>query len=196
MNELIHTCADPLPQATASCATPYGERITAIMFSKTIVTAAGYVPTASEFNLAYSAGDLAYISGISNTHRTFISEDEIEIIHKEWLDKKYRVDGKIKYVSEAIARMCELINVYTELYLYYITDKNYCFGPYIGNPNFTLITLIGTYKCIEFNVDYYANGIDYAEQDNNYEKLISDVIYLTTPDERRLTTPDGRRLKL
>ena len=193
MNDLIFSCTDTLQQpSTPVCATDYGERVGVIMFSKTEVETSGNVPSAVEFNVAHTAGTLVTIKGLSNGHRTFLSETEIEWHQKEWHDKKYKVDGKVLRIDEPIARLCETLNFYNELYFYFITDNNYCFGPYESGPNFTLIQSPGTRPYIKFEAEYYGVGIDYSRYDADYQNITSLFSYLMTEDNKHILTEDGK----
>ena len=192
MTELIYSCTDTLDQPNTSvCATDYGERITDIVLSKTEVTATGNVPTAAEFGAAFNAG-IAMFLRITNGKRIFLNETEVDIITKEWHDKKHRVEGKIRLLTEAISRATERIDRYDQLYMYYFTDKDYCFGSYLVSPDFSLRVFEGDKPIyIDFKLDFYS-GIDYSNWDSSYPVFISGYRALTTPDDRRLMTPDGR----
>ena len=195
MNDLLMSCSEALTQAaTPSCVTDFGERIVTLMFSKTEVTAVSDVPTSIEFTTAYDAGTLCTIRGLSNTHRTFTSETEIEIIHKEWFDKTYRVSGKIRTLNAAIARMTEKLNYYDELYFYYLTDTDYCFGPYIATTTFSLIKSDGkgVPSYISFMIDYFGTGSDNSNHDPYYDDLSS--YYLLKEDGFNLLTEAGDNL--
>jgi hypothetical protein len=196
MNNLLYSIAEDLLQAeTPLCTTDYGERVVMLVFSKTPITCVGNVPTYDEFLTAYEAGTCAFVKGITNGHRTFLSETEIEWHNTEWYDKTYRVEGKIKLVSEAVARMCEKINRYHELYFYYITEKEHCFGPYEGWPNFTLIQMEGKLPSyIQFNVDFIGNGIDYSLYSSSYHLIPDALITIDTEGGEWFETEDGEKI--
>lgn len=192
MTELLISCTDTLDQATAACPTDYGERIVTVLLSKTAVTMVGNQPTAAEFGTAYNAGTLIYFTNITNGKKQFVSEDQIDIVQKEWHDKKYSVTGKIRLVSEAISRACEIVDRYDSLYVYYFTDKNYCFGGYWATPDFSQLILDGKGNpiYIHFKLEFYP-GIDYANYDLSYSTFIDSYLILATPGDIGLMTPDG-----
>jgi len=188
MTELLYNCADTLPQpSTPTCATDYGERVVTIVLAKTPISTSQNVPSASDISAAFDAGTATIIKGISNGHKVFLGETEIEVIHKEWFDKQYRVEGNIKLVSESIARATEQLSRYPELIMYYVTEKEYCFGPYESNPNFTLIQTEGKGMppFIRFNFDFIDTGIDYANYDASYDRIPYDL------DGEAIITEDG-----
>jgi len=187
---MIFSTASVLDQvATPACPTDYGERITHILLSKTAVTATGNIPTAAEFTTAYDAGLLLMIH-VTSCHKTQIGESEIEIIEKENYDKKYRVEGKIYLLSEAIARACERVTRYSQLYLYYYTDKQYCFGGYKATPDFSLRIGEGSGSpvYIKFMLDFFP-GIDYAAYDQFYG--VDEPYTVLTDDSGTWLTTDG-----
>jgi len=180
MNDLLFSCTDTLPQPTTPvCGTDYGERIVRVLLSKSIISCAGNVPTAEEFNLVYDT--LTDFNHVTSGHRTFQGETEIDWHNKEWFDKTYRVEGRLRRVSEEIARAAEKFNYYHVVYMYYITEKNYCFGPYYAQPNFTLLQLEGkgSRPYISFFIDYVGNGIDYSQYDSGYDNLYDSVGSIT-----------------
>jgi hypothetical protein len=197
MNELIFSCTDDLAQAsTPTCGTDYGERVVKIIFSKTKVSTSGNVPTASDFNASYSS--LSIFESIVNGHRTFLGETEIEWHHKEWFDKMYTVTGKIRRVNDSVQRAAEKISRYSNLYFYFITEKNYCFGPYYSQPSFNLVQFEGkgTPYYLDFKVEYVGSGIDYSNYDEDYDSLYdsSTGSYLLTEDDFIIETEDGSLL--
>ena len=196
MTELLYSCTSTLDQpSTPVCATDYGERITHILFSKIEVVAASNVPTAAEFGTAYGNGTLMYFR-VASGHRVFLSETDTDVNAMDWHDKKYRVEGKIRLLSEAIARATERLDRYDELYMYYLTDKNYCFGPVVVSPDFSLRVYEGaTPIYIDFKLDFYP-GIDYSNQDTSYGDFVTGYQILATPDDEGLMTPDGKILIL
>ena len=172
MNDLIFSCTDGLPQAEMpTCATDYGERVVQIVFAKTAVSCTGNVPLASDFNAVYDT--LTEFKYITNGHRVFQGETEIEWHNTEWHDKEYRVEGRIKRINADIARAAEKLNRYHNIYFYFFTDKNYCFGPYYAQPNFNLIQIEGKGQppYIDFHVDYVGHGVDYSAYDSLYGSL-------------------------
>ena len=190
--ELIFSCTDTLSQpATPACTTDYGERITHILLSKTLVTASGTLPTATEFGTAYNNGTLMFLR-VASGHKVFLSETEIEVVVKENYDKKFRVEGKIPILNETISRACERLDRYDHLYMYYFTDKDYCFGGYYATPDFNIIEFDGAGKpiYIRFKLDFYP-GIDYANKDSSYPQFISGYQILTAEDGDWLTTESG-----
>lgn len=195
MSELLFSCNDVLDQpATPACTVDYGERITYILLSKTLVPAASNIPTAVEFGSAYAAGTVMFLR-VAGGHKVFVSETEIEVVVKENHDKKYRVEGKVPILNETISRACEKLDRYDNLYLYYFTDKLYCFGGYYATSNFNLTEFDGAGKpiYIRFKLDFYP-GIDYSNQDASYRDFIDSYVILTTPDDEWLMTPDGQIL--
>lgn len=179
MNDLIYSISSELDQVAApSCATPYGERVEQIILSKTVITAAGNVPTPEEIAEHYDDGGGIIIRGITNGHRIKQSDTEIDIAgYTERYDPYYRVEGNIKLVTETLARAVEKINFYKNLYFYFITDKYYCFGPYDSYPYFTLIQFSGkgTPPMVKFTIDYYGGGIDHSNYDADYADLFNIV---------------------
>ncbi len=196
MSELLLSCNTALDQpGTPVCMTEYGERITYILLSKTLVEAVGNVPTALEFGTAYDNGTLMFLR-VASGHKIFLDETLIEVVTPENHDKRYRVEGKIPLLSEAITRACELLDRYNHLYLYYFTDKNYCFGGYWASPDFNLRELEGERPIyIGFKLDFCA-GIDYANYDPSYETFTEGYVILTAEDGDWLTTEDGTVLIL
>ena len=195
--ELLISCNDNLDQAaTPVCPTDYG-RIVTILLSKTPVTKTGNQPSAAEFGTAYNAGTLIFIDKIINGKKIQINEDEIEVVYKEWHDKKYRLEGRIRLVSEVIARICEHIDRCQILYAYCFTDKNYCFGGYYASPDFSQVIFDGKGNpiYIHFKLDFFP-GIDYAVYDEDYDTFTSTYLILATPDDYGLMTPDGSILIL
>ena len=196
MTELLYSCASTLDQPVAVYTTDYGTQIIYILLSKTEVTAAGNVPTAAELGTAYTNGTLLSLR-VASCNRMPISDVEIEIFNKEHLDKRDGIQGKVRLLSEAIARACEKVSLYEWLYMYYITDKNYCFGSYTVKPYFGLRVTEGSGNpiYIDFKLDFYP-GIDYSNYDSDYDGSTSTYLILADPDSRGLMTPDGRILTL
>ena len=165
---LIFSCNDTLDQPTTPvCTTDYGNRITTLIFSKAAITMAGNQPTSAEIRAAYT-NDLCTIIWGCNGKRAFIGEEEVNILYKEWYDKQYVIEGKIRLMSESVIRLTEKLNRYRGLYLYYITDKNYCFGGVKTNPAFdVVINGAGDPIYIHFKLEFFS-GIDYAQYDTSY----------------------------
>jgi hypothetical protein len=185
MNDLIHSCASALDQAvTPSCGTNYGERITTVILSKTKVSCAGNVPTAAEFSTSYSS--IVIYKNIVRGHRITKGATEIQWNVTERYDKEYRVEGRIRRLSGSLVRTTEKLDRYPNLYMYYITDKNYCFGPYNATSNFDLIELEGkgVPPYLKFWFDFVGNGIDYSNYDSNYNNITGDNI---TADSTTIT---------
>jgi hypothetical protein len=176
MIELLTSCADDLLQpATPECATDYGERVVQIILGEEFPIE-GNIPTALEFQTAYSNGTITIIRGITNGHRVFISQTTIEGLYgTEHWDKKYRVEGNIRRIDEDIARSCEQLDRALGLSLWYITENNYCFGGYTVNPSFSEIIKegVGTRPYIQFAMEYFGVGADYALQDDyDFENVV------------------------
>jgi len=185
MDNLVFNCTDALDQAnTPSCTTDYGERVVKIALMKeggTFSVAASDVPTAAEFETAIAAGEISVIDGITNGHRiengaTELSGDDTITGGTERYDVEYRIEGRIKLIDEAIARMTEKLDRYSQLRVWYFTEKDYCFGGatgYKSSPNFGLRITEGkgqpTY--IPFFCDFIATGADYAGYDEDYAAL-------------------------
>jgi len=185
MNSLVFACTDALLQpATPACATDYGERVVRLAFLKeggTFAVAGSDTPTAAEFETAIAAAEITVINGISNGHRvnqgaTELSGDDTESGGTERYDVEYRVEGRIKRIDENIARSCERLSRYSILYMWFFTEKDYCFGGVTGykvSPNFEEIILEGkgTPPYIPFFCDYTATGMDNAGYDDDYALL-------------------------
>ena len=187
MDNLVFTCTDALDQpATPACTTDYGERIVRIALMKitddtNITVVASDAPTAAEFETAISSGYVSIFNGISNGHKvevgaTTLSGDDTVTGGEERFDVSYRVEGRIKLLSEVVARATEKLDRYSQLRLWYFTDKSYCFGGdegYLVSPNFGLRIQEGAGQpaYIPFQCDFIAIGADYAAYDANYALL-------------------------
>ena len=187
MDNLTFTCTDALDQpATPSCAVDYGERITRIALMKitddtNITVSASDAPTAAEFETAITSDYVTIINGISNGHKvevgaSSLSGDDTVTGGEERFDVQYRVEGRIRLLSEAIARATEKFDRYSQLRLWYFTDKDYCFGGdegYLVAPNFGLRVFEGQGQpaYIPFQCDFIAIGADYAASDADYALL-------------------------
>ena len=193
MNDLIYSCTEGLPQPEMpQCATDYGQRVVTVIFSKTAVSCTGSVPMASDFNAAYSS--LSIFEHLTNGHRVFQGETEIEWHNTEWHDKEYRVEGRIKRISETVKRAAEKVNRYNSLYMYFITDKNYCYGPYYAQPNINFVQMEGKGQppYIDLFATYIGHGIDYAQYDAGYDSLTSVDDSILTEDGYYFETEDGQ----
>lgn len=171
MNELLYSCSSALAQPATPCAADYGERVVTIVLSKSMLWAG--VPTASDINLAWTGGSATLYQNIVNGHRVFLGEKEIEVVHKEWVDKEYRIEGRTRRINEEVARATEKLNRYPVLYVWYITEKNWCFGGYECSSNFSLRILEGkgVPPYISFNFDFVDAGIDLAAYDAQYQYM-------------------------
>lgn len=185
MDNLVFSCTDALLQPIKpACGTDYGERVAIIAFMKeggTFTVAASDYPTKSEFDIAIAAGQVTVISGISNGHRieqgaTSLSGDDTVTGGEERWDVQYRVEGKVKVFDEDIKRLCERLDRFSQLRMWFITDKNYCFGGatgYKATPNFgeQVFEGKGQPSYIPFFCDYVAIGEDYARYDADFDAL-------------------------
>lgn len=188
MDNLVFSCTDALTQAaTPSCATDYGERVVKIALMKESdltawrAIASSDTPTAAQFETGVASDYITVIDGISNGHRveqgaTELSGDDTISGGTERYDVQYRVEGRIKLIDETIARMCEKLDRYSTLRLWFFTDRDYCFGGesgYYASPNFGEIIFEGkgTPPYIPFFCDYTATGADYAAYDDDYTAL-------------------------
>ena len=197
MNDLLFSCAEDLSQAeTPICATDYGHAVK-IILSKTPVLSAGNVPNANEFNDAYNAGQIVIISGFTNFKRekvgeTELSGEELESGVRELLDNEYSLTGRIKRLDNAVLRLTEVLNFYKILYLYYITDHDYCFGGYKCEPRVSLITQNVTPLYVDFQFNFYATGADYSAQDASYNEVPGLYSFLVYEDDKRIYTEDEK----
>ena len=188
MDNLIFACSGTLDQpATPACTTDYGERIVRIALMKlsddgSFTSAASDAPTAAEFETGIASDYITIINGISNGHKveigaTELSGDDTITGGTERFDVVYRVEGRIKLLNEAVARQTEKLDRYSQLRLWYFTDKNVCFGGDSGykvSPNFGLRIFEGAGQpaYIPFHCDFIARGEDYASDvDANYAAL-------------------------
>lgn len=185
MNNLSFNCTDALDQPSApACSTDYGERIVsfAVMKKDSTITVAGSDgPTAAEFQTAITAGDVSFYSGISNGHRiedsaTELSGDDTVTGGTERYDVTYKQEGRIKVLSEAIKRATEKLDKFSEVYFWFFTDRNYCYGGaegYLAAPNFgeAIIEGKGNPQYIPYFFVYTAIGADYAKYDADYSTL-------------------------
>jgi len=147
----------------------------------TFTVSASDSPTATEFTTSITSDVMTVFNGITNGHRieqgaTELSGDDTESGGAERYDVMYRIEGRIKRVSNSICRATEKLDRFQVLRMWFLTDKDYCFGGTTGykvSPNFSLITLEGKGQApyINFFNDFTANGIDYAGYDADYSTL-------------------------
>jgi len=192
MNELLFSCADDLLQPTTpECTTDYGERVDQIIIGEYFAIV-GNIPTPDEFKIAHSSGKITIFKGLSNGHRVFVSETAIEGLYgTEYWDKLYRVEGNLRRIDEDVARSCEQLDRRQGMMLWYITENNYCFGGYTVNPSFSEIIKegVGARPYIQFSMEYFAVGADYAEYDNDYDDIIGFSGVITYPDDGTISFP-------
>ncbi len=171
MNELLHSCSEALPQPATPCPGDFGERVVTIAIGTSMLWQD--VPTALDLNTAWTSGNIMLLENIVNGHRTFLSSQEIEVIHPEQVDKHYRIEGRTRRLDEAMARAMEKLDRYPVLYIWFITEKNWCFGGYEVYPNFSLriIEGKGVPVYVSFTFDYIDLGIDYAAYDQTYQYM-------------------------
>jgi hypothetical protein len=177
MNDLIYSVSTALDQAaTPECGTLYGERIVQVVLAKSAITTTANVPTPSEIAASFESSLCTIIKGITNGHRTLLNEVEVD---GEVLDTRYRINGNIRLHSEAVARMCERLTRYNLLYAYFVTDRDYCFGPYKVTPDFSLLLVEGSGNPVgmSFTLDYWGGGVDYSAYDSQYRDLFYVVEY-------------------
>jgi hypothetical protein len=168
MNELLYSCSESLPQPATPCPGDYGERVVTVILAKSLLWSG--VPTPTEISEAWTAGTVSIFTNIVNGHRVFLGEQEIEVIHKEFKDKEYRIEGRTRRLDEATSRAFEKLDRYPVLYVWFITEKNWCFGGYECSTNFSLriIEGKGVPPYVAFHFDYIDLGIDLAAYDANY----------------------------
>ena len=185
MDNLSFSCTDALDQpATPSCTTDYGERVVAFAVMKdggTCTVAGSDGPTAAEFQTAITAGEVSWYNGISNGHRieqsaTELSGDDTISGGTERWDVVYRIEGRIKLISEAIKRATEKLDRYSKMRVWFVTEKDYCHGGtggYLASVNFGEVIFEGKGNppYIPFYFDYTATGADYAKYDDDYTTL-------------------------
>lgn len=187
MQELVFTCTDALDQPTKpACTADYGERVVAFALMKlsdddNFTVAASDGPTAAEFETGITSDYITYITGISNGHRvktgsTELSGDDTITGGTEEYDKQYQVEGRIKLLSEAVKRATEKYDRYSELRMWFFTDKNHCYGGpegYKCAPSFDEVIHEGQGQppYIPFTLGYTGNGADYAKYDADYDTL-------------------------
>jgi len=185
MDNLVFSCTDGLDQPSKpACTTDYGEAIVAFAFMKdggTFSVAGSDNPTASEFATAITAGEVTFISGISNGHRieqgsTEQSGDDTITGATERYDVTYRYEGRIKLIDETIKRATEKFDKFSILRGWFFTNKNYVYGGpdgYLTTPNFSEVIHEGRGNppYINWYYDYVATGADFASLDADYADL-------------------------
>ena len=185
MDNLEFNCTDALDQATTpACTTDYGETVVSFAVMKvggTFAVSGSDGPTAAEFQTAITAGEVVFYRGISNGHKveqgaTELSGDDTITGGTERFDVQYRVEGRIKLIDETIKRATEKMDRFSELELWYFTNKNYCYGGKEGirsTPNFNEVIHEGRGNppYLPFFFDYTAIGADYAITDADYSGL-------------------------
>jgi hypothetical protein len=184
MNDLIYSLTNDLDQAaTPVCTTNYGERVSQVILSKAVIPAVGDVPTPEEIAQSFNDSGCTIIKGIANGHRIMLSDTYLEYFNERH-DPRYRIEGRIRLLSESMARMCEKLTGYNRLYAYYITDRFYCFGPYRVEPDFTqvLINGKGDPTAINFQLDYFGGGIDNGNYDADYDNMLDYIQYTADMD--------------
>lgn len=139
------------------------------------------VPTAAEFEVGIASDYITVYEGITNGHRieqgaTELSGDDTESGGTERWDVEYRVEGRIKRINETLKRATEKLDRYSTLRMWFITNKNYCYGGVGGykvSPNFSEVIHEGKGQppYISFFCDYTAIGADYAAYDADYDTL-------------------------
>ena len=185
MDNLVFSCTDALDQPTIpTCPTDYGETVVAFAVMKpggTFTVAASDGPTAAEFQTAITAGEVAFYKGLSNGHRieqgaTEVSGDDTITGGTERYDVQYRVEGRLKVFDEAVKRATEKMDRFSQLRMWFFTNKDYCYGGtggYNSTPNFNahIIEGRGNPPYIPFFLDYTMTGADFAVQDSDFEDL-------------------------
>ena len=185
MDNLVVTCTDALDQPTKPvCTTDYGEPVVAFAIMKeggTFSVSASDNPTAAEFSTAITAGEVSYISGISNGHKieqgeTELSGDDTITGGTERYDVQYRIEGRIKLIDEGIKRATEKYDRFSSVRLWYFTEKNYVYGGkegIVATPNFNEVIHEGRGNppYLPFFFDYTATGADYATYDADFDDL-------------------------
>jgi hypothetical protein len=185
MDVLEFSCTDGLDQPSKpACTTDYGEAIVAFALMKeggTFSVAASDGPTAAEFTTAITAGEVTFITGISNGHRieqgaTELSGDDTITGGSERYDVQYRIEGRIKLIDESIKRATEKFDKFSTLRAWAFTNKDYCYGGpegYKVSPSFGEVIHEGRGQppYIPFMLDYTAIGADYAVQDSDFSDL-------------------------
>ena len=187
MDNLVFNCTDALDQPVQpACATEYGSAVVGIAFMKkggTFTVASSDYPTKAEFDTAITAGTITFYGGISNGTRvsqggTELSGDDTVSGGTEIKDEVYRVAGRIKVINEAISRATEKLGRFTELRMWYFTEKNYVFGGpagYLGSPYMGLKVQEGRKASvyIPFQFDFVAIGADNAGYDADFDALVN-----------------------
>lgn len=188
MTELVYSCNDVLLQpSTPVCGIDYGERVVQIIIGEQFQST---IPAPSDFTIAWDNGYVTILGGITNGHRVFVGDIEIEGLYgKERWDAQYVVEGNIRRINEDIARSCEQLTRMHGLSMWFITDKEYMFGGaegYTVNPFFSQIIKegIGNRPYIRFEMEYFATGADYGTYNEFYlDVLQAGVIIYPTAGE-------------
>ena len=185
MNELVFDCTSALTKPTfPTCPVDYGQRPVKVLIMKeggTITASSGANPTAAQFQTAIDADEVVVIEGITNGNivensATELSGDDTESGGSEKYDVYMRLSGKVKRFNEAVKRALETYTRYSTLRMWYVTDKNYCFGGtegYKASPDFGFQSFegVGQPTSIPFYCDYLMSGADYANYDADYDTL-------------------------
>ena len=170
---------------TPLCATDYGVRVKKVLFARdgdTITVAGTDGPTKAELDTAIAAADIIVLDGITNGKRDFInwayeaSGDDTETGGSESRDAIMGITGMVKRVDETVLTALEVLNHYTSVRCWFVTEKNYCFGGvtgYLVNPTFQPLELggFGTEPQVPFRCEYFHVGRDTAKYDADYEDL-------------------------
>jgi hypothetical protein len=185
MDNLVYNCTDALlnPEVP-NCATDYGERVASFAVMKkggTFTVSGSDNPTAAELQTGINSGQLTFYTGISNGHivqaaATTLSGDDTITGGEETYDRMQRAEGQLKLVDENVKRATEQLDRKSQVKLWVITDKNYCYGGktgYLASPNFEYVTHPGKGQPprINFHFDYPMIGSDNAKYDADYATL-------------------------
>jgi len=186
MNTLTFDCSAGLTDPTTpTCATDYGVRIKTILFAKdgdTVTVAGTDGPTKAEIDTAVAADTVVVLKGITNGKREFInwaaefSGDDTESGGVEARDAIMGITGMVKRVDETVLTALELLNHFTTVRCWIITEKNYLFGGttgYLVSPVFQPLELggFGTEPQVPFRCEYFHVGRDDSKYDADYEDL-------------------------
>ena len=187
MDNLVFSCTAALDQPIQpACTTDYGSAVVGIAFMKkggTFICASSDYPTKGEFDTAIIGDAVTFYGGISNGQRlakggTELSGDDVVNGGSQMLDEVYEISGRIKIINEAISRATEKLTRYSELRMWYFTEKNYVFGGktgYLVSPYFGLKIQEGRKMppYIPFRCTFVANGTDQAGYDNDFDLLVN-----------------------
>jgi len=139
-------------------------------------------PTKAELDTAVTGGTVVVLDGITNGVRDFVgwaaefSGDDTETGGKETRDAIMGIGGNVKRVDETVLRALEKLNNFSVLRVWFITEKNYCFGGVTGyktSSSFQPLELggFGTEPQAPFRLEYFHSGADDAKYDADYEDL-------------------------